>query len=1046
MKKLINLAIHRRGLMFVVFCFIAVIGYYSWDQLAIDAYPDIADVTVQVVTQVPGLAAEEIEQQISIPIERTLNGLPGMTVMRSRNSFGISTITLVFEDGVDDYWARQRVQERLGDVELPYNAIPGLNPLTSATGEIFRYVLESKNHDLRELTDLNKWVVIPRLKQVTGVADVSNFGGITTQYQIEVDPHKMEQYNISLSDIKDKIEKNNINAGGSILNRGDLSYVIRGIGLVKDLNDLGQVVLKSENGVPVYLNDVGKLKYGNLERKGVLGYCDKKINLTDGVEGIVQMLRFQNPSSVLKDVHLAVNELNSSILPKGVTIHPFVDRTNLVETTLHTVSHTLLEGMILVVLVLIVFLGNWRGALLVALTIPLSLLIAFILMHVTGIPANLLSLGAIDFGILVDGAIVMMETILKKRESNPLVPLQEESIMKRAFEVAKPILFSTLIIITAYLPLFTFQHIEKKLFTPMAYTVGYALLGALAVSFFLIPGLAFMAYRKPSKIYKNKWLEKLSDIYHRQTVNILKKPKRVLAPLAVILLLAGVFSYTVGKDFLPPLDEGSIWVQMQLPPGISIDRSKQMAEDFRKTIMKFDEVSYVMTQVGRDDAGTDAFSLSHVECSVGLKPYDTWKNGKKKADLIEEMSAALKKMPGYTVGFSQPIIDMVMDQVAGAHSDLAVKIYGENLADTRRVSEQVEKTLKGIKGAEDVTIDEEPPLPQLQIIADRDRIAQYGLNISDVTDLIEMAIGGTSVSQIFVGSKSYDVTCRFNEESRSTPEEIGNLMLTTDSGVKIPLSQVAQIKMTTGASTITREMNKRHLTVRVNLRGVDLTSFLQEANRQIDKNVEYNKQNIHIKWGGQFENQQRAYSRLAVVIPLALGIMLLLLFGAFGKFRQAVLQMSVIPLAVFGGMLALNLRGMTLNVSSAVGFIALVGVAIQNGVIMVSHINNLRKDGKDLYEAVVTGTRHRFRPVLMTATVAVLGLLPASFSTGIGSDVQRPLATVIVYGLLFSTVITLYVLPALYFMIENHQLKLERKRVQEEEEQQKLYESNQDKV
>lgn len=1044
MRKLINMAIHRRGLMLVAFCFVAVIGYYSWTQLAIDAYPDIADVTVQVVTQVPGLAAEEIEQQISIPIERALNGLPGMTVMRSRNSFGISTIILVFEDGVDDYWARQRVQERINDVELPYNAVPGLNPLTSPTGEIYRYVLESKNHDLRELTDLNKWVVIPRLKQVMGVADVSNFGGITTQYQIEVNPHKMEQYNISLSDIKDKIDKNNVNAGGSILNRGDLSYVIRGIGLVKDLNDLGQIVLKSDNGVPVYLSDVGKLKYGNLERKGVLGFCDDKVNLEDGVEGIVQMLRFQNPSTVLKDVHQAVDELNSSILPKGVTIHPFSDRTNLVNTTLHTVSHTLLEGMILVVLVLIIFLGNWRGALLVALTIPLSLLIAFILMHVTGIPANLLSLGAIDFGILVDGAIVMMETILKKRESNPLAPLQEESIMRRAFEVARPILFSTLIIITAYLPLFTFQHIEKKLFTPMAYTVGYALLGALAVSFFLIPGLAFMAYKKPSNIYKNKWLEKLSDVYHKQTINILKKPKRVLAPLAIILVLAGVFSYTVGKDFLPPLDEGSIWVQMQFPPGISIDRSKQMAEDFRKTIMKFDEVSYVMTQVGRDDAGTDAFSLSHVECSVGLKPYDTWKNGKTKAELINEMSEAIKKMPGYTVGFSQPIIDMVMDQVAGAHSDLAVKIYGENLSETRRVCEQVEKTLKNIKGAEDVTIDEEPPLPQLQIIADRDRIAQYGLNISDVTDLIEMAIGGTSISQIFVGSKSYDVTCRFNEESRNTPEEIGSLMLTTDAGVKIPLSQVAQVKLTTGASTITREMNKRHLTVRVNLRGVDLTSFLQEANRQIDKNVEYNKQNIHIKWGGQFENQQRAYSRLAVVIPLALGIMLLLLFGAFGKFRQAALQMSVIPLALFGGMLALNLRGMTLNVSSAVGFIALVGVAIQNGVIMVSHINTLRKEGKDLYDAVISGTRHRFRPVLMTATVAVLGLLPASFSTGIGSDVQRPLATVIVYGLLFSTVITLYVLPALYFMIENHQLKLEKERLQEEQAQEDIYKSNQE--
>lgn len=474
--------------MFVLFLFLAVVGYYSWTKLAIDAYPDIADTTVQVVTQVPGLAAEEIEQQISIPIERAMNGMPGLNVMRSKNTFGLSTVVLVFDDGIDDYWARQRVQERLVDVELPYDAVPGLNPLTSPTGEIFRYVLESDQLDIRELTDLHKWVVIPRLKQVTGVADVSNFGGITTQYQIEVNPHKMEQYNVTLGDITEKIEKNNVNAGGSMLSRGDLSYVIRGIGLVKDLKDLGRIVIKTENGIPVYLDDLGTLKYGNLERKGVLGFFDGVRDYSDGVEGIVQMLRGENPSQVLEGVHRAVDELNNETLPKGTHLHVFMDRTNLVDTTLHTVSHTLFEGMVLVVLVLILFLGNWRGALLVALTIPLSLLIAFILMQLTDIPANLLSLGAIDFGILVDGAIVMMETVLKKRERHPDELLTEESILRRTTEVARPIFFSTLIIITAYLPLFAFEHIEKKLFTPMAYTVGYALLGALAVALFLIPG------------------------------------------------------------------------------------------------------------------------------------------------------------------------------------------------------------------------------------------------------------------------------------------------------------------------------------------------------------------------------------------------------------------------------------------------------------------------------------------------------------------------------------------------------------------------------
>ena len=1022
MKKIIYTAIHRRGLMFVLFLFLAVVGYYSWTRLAIDAYPDIADTTVQVVTQVPGLAAEEIEQQISIPIERAMNGMPGLNVMRSKNTFGLSTVVLVFDDGIDDYWARQRVQERLVDVELPYDAVPGLNPLTSPTGEIFRYVLESDQLDIRELTDLHKWVVIPRLKQVTGVADVSNFGGITTQYQIEVNPHKMEQYNVTLGDITEKIEKNNVNAGGSMLSRGDLSYVIRGIGLVKDLKDLGRIVIKTENGVPVYLDDLGTLKYGSLERKGVLGFYDGVRDYSDGVEGIVQMLRGENPSQVLEGVHQAVDELNNETLPKGTRLHVFMDRTNLVDTTLHTVSHTLFEGMVLVVLVLILFLGSWRGALLVALTIPLSLLIAFILMQLTDIPANLLSLGAIDFGILVDGAIVMMETILKKRERHPDEILTEDSILRRATEVARPIFFSTLIIITAYLPLFAFEHIEKKLFTPMAYTVGYALLGALAVALFLIPGLAFYAYYKPRKIYHNRWLEKLGEIYNRQIIALLEKPKRVLLPLFLILVAAGVLSYTVGKDFLPPLDEGAIWVQVQLPPGISIEKSKAMGAELRKTLKQFDEVSYVMTQVGRDDEGAEAFSLSHIECGVGLKPYDTWKFGKTKADLIEEMSEKLLTMPGYTVSFSQPIIDMVMDQIAGAHSDLAIKVYGDDITDTRHIADKVVNVLRTIPGAADVAIDQEPPLPQLQIIADRDRIAQYGLNFSDVADMIELAIGGKAISQIFVGSKSYDVICRFDDASRNSPESIGNLLLTNGAGAKIPLSQVAEVKMTTGASTISREMNKRHLTIHVNLRGVDLTEFLNKANRLIDRDIDYNHDTVHLQWAGQFENQHRAYNRLAAVVPLALGIMLLLLFAACGKFRQAALMMCVVPLALFGGMLALNVRGMTLNVSSAVGFIALIGVAIQNGVIMISHINNLRSRDRGFKQSIITGAKHRFRPILMTATVAMLGLLPASLSTGIGSDVQRPLATVIVYGLLFATVITLYVLPALYYLVEKHYL------------------------
>lgn len=1018
MKKLIQTALHKRWLGVASFILLALFGYYSWKQLSIEAYPDIADVTSQVVTQVPGLAAEEVEQQITIPLERELNGLPGMHVMRSRSLFGLSLITMVFEDGIDDYWARQRIQERLGQVALPFGAAPGLDPLTSPTGEIYRYIIESKDHDLRSLTDLQKWVIIPRIKQVSGVADVSNFGGITTQYQIEIDPFKLEQYHVSLNDVQAAINSNNSNSGGSVLDRGDQGYVVRGIGLVKDLKALGNIVIKSVSGVPVILNDIGQVKYGTLERKGVLGYTDRKVNYSDGVEGIVVMLKGQNPSVVLNGIHEAVENLNQNLLPKGVKIRAYLDRTNLVNTTLNTVSHTLLEGMGLVVIVLIVFLGSWRGALIVAITIPLSLLIAFILMHFTHIPANLLSLGAVDFGIIVDGAIVMLETILTKRENQPEEELEESSILDRVMSVAKPVLFSTIIIITAYLPLFSFERVEKKLFTPMAFTVGFALLGALAVALLLIPGLAFAAYRKPAKLYHNKWLAQFADWYKLQISRILKKPKMIVLPLIVIVGGAIIFSYVVGKDFLPPLDEGSIWLQVTLPPGVTLQKSREMSDVLRNATLKHPEVTYVTVQAGRNDDGTDYFTPSHYEVSIGLKPYSEWAGHRTKYDLIDELSAEYAKMPGYSVAFTQPMIDGVMDKIAGAHSELVVKIFGEDFKVTRSVAENIVSSLKKIKGAVDVGIDQEPPLPQLQIKVDRDAIARNGININDVAELIEVGIGGKAISNVFVGDKVYDVICRYNEKSRNSPEKISSLMLTAASGAKIALSQVATVSTNLGESSISREMNRRQITVKLNLRGTDLTTFLNTAQTKIAKDVHFDPEKIKLQWGGQFENQNRAYAKLLIIGPAALAIMFLLLYGAFGNFRQAGLILSVVPLALFGGMLALNIRGMTLNVSSAVGFIALFGVAIQNGVILIAHMNELRRKGYDLISAITEGAKHRFRPVLMTATVAALGLLPASFATGIGSDVQRPLATVIVYGLLVATAITLFVLPAIYYLLE----------------------------
>ena len=733
MEKLMNTLIERRWLMLTIFVLLSGIGIYAWKQLAIDAYPDIADVSVGVATQVPGLAVTEIEQQITIPLERELNGIPGLKVMRSKNFFGISKITLVFEGGVDDYWARQRVQERINDVDLPFDAKPGLDPLTSPTGEIYRYLVTG-DKSLRELTELNHWLIIPRLRQIHGIADVSNFGGITTQFQIEINPNKLAEYNLSLREITESIERNNSNAGGSTIIRGDLSYVVRGVGLVRDLQDLGNVVVKTVGGTPIFLKDLGELKYGNLERKGIMGYLDDEINYEDGVQGMVQLLRYENPSRVLKEINAAVDDLNENILPKGVKIHTFYDRTELVDATLNTISHTLLFGILLVIGILIIFLGSPKGALLATITIPVSLLIAFILMWLTDIPANLLSLGAIDFGIIVDGTIVMMETILKKREDDPNEPLDRASIAKRVSEVAKPIFFATLIIIIAYLPLFAFDRVEQKLFTPMAFTLSFALLGALAAALILIPGLAYAVYKKPQKVYHNRWLERLTGIYKRQTVKVIDAPKKVMGFMALILLaVVGLSSY-VGKDFLPALDEGSIWIQVQLPPGMSLEKSSEMATTLRSKLKTFDEVTYVMTQTGRDDEGVCPFSFSHIEVMIGLKPYNTWKDGRKKSDLIADMAALIDTMPGYEAGFSQPIIDMVQDQIAGAHSDLAIKIFGEDLVESRRIAEDVVRVLSNIPGAGDVGIMEEPFLPQLQIVADREKIAQYGLNVADVAD------------------------------------------------------------------------------------------------------------------------------------------------------------------------------------------------------------------------------------------------------------------------------------------------------------------------
>lgn len=1029
MKNLFKLSIQKRWVITSVFIALALFGYYSWTQLSIEAYPDIADVTSQVVTHVPGLAAEEIEQQITIPLERALNGLPGMHVMRSNSTFGLSLITIVFEDGIEDHWSRMRIQERLNEVELPYDAVPELDPLTSPIGEIYRYIVVSDRHTLREISDLQHWVIIPRLREISGVVDVENFGGITTQFHAEICPNKLLQFDLSLADVVEAIEENNANAGGSIINRGNLMYVIRGVGLVRSLEDIGNIAIMTEGGVPVFVRDVATMRYGEVQRVGVLGFTDRERDLSETIGGIVLLLRHENPSRVLEGVHQAVFELNNGLLPEGVEIITYLDRTELIDTTIRTVGRTMSRGVLLVIIALIVFLGSWRGALLVAMTIPLSLLISFIMMNFFGIPANLLSLGAIDFGIIVDGAIVMTESILKKRENNPKKYFDEETLIKRMASVGRPILFAVIIMITAYIPLFAFERVEYKLFTPMAFTMGFALLGSLLVALILIPGVAYAIYRKPQKVYRNRWLERLTKTYSNSVNKLILKPVRVIVTVIVVFIGAIALSINVGKDFLPRLDEGSIWLQVKLPPGITLEKSRQISDTLRARTMQFPEITYIAVQAGRNDGGTDPFTPSHFEVSIGLKPYREWPRGKRKNDLINQLDAEFATIPGIlSVGFTQPMIDGIMDKIAGAHSELVVKIFGNDLIEGRKIAENVLHTLREVRGAVDLAIKQEPPLPQMQINIDRMAIARHGLTVNDVTEFIEIGIGGRPISEVWQEDRVFDITARFREETRNTPERIGNLRVTSPTtGAHIPLAQLADIVLTTGESTISRQMNRRHVTVQLNLRERDLSSFLREAKRAIEQNVEYDPSQFRIEWGGQFENQRRAFSRLAVIVPMTLLLMFLLLYGAFGRARQAALVLIVVPLAIFGGMLALNVRGMTFNVSSAVGFIALFGLAITNGILLITHINNLRKDGLSLMNSVKDGARHRFRPILMTSTVAILGLFPASIATDIGSDVQRPLATVIVYGLMFSVLLTLYVMPVFYYLMEAWKIRRDRR-------------------
>lgn len=1015
--KLLRFALRQRFLSVLTGLALVGLGLWAFNQLKIEAYPDISDTQVVVISLFPGHASEEVEQQVTVPIERALNSTPNVIARRSRTIFGLSVVELTFAYGTNDYFARQVVLEKLRDAALPEGVTPTLGPLSTPIGELYRYTLQSDSFDVMKLREIEDWVVEPRFLQVSGVADVTPFGGLIKQYQIEIDPLALDKYGLSISQIAQAVNSNNQNAGGALLDNRQQAVVIRGVGLLETAPDIENIVVSESKGVPVFVRDVGRVKIGAGPPTGIFGVN----NQSDAVEGIVLMRRGENPSEVLKGIKGAVDELNETRLPKGVRIVPIYDRADLVENTLHTVVHTLLEGLVIVVTILFLFLGSVRAALLTAVTIPLSLLFAFVCMHLSGVPANLLSLGALDFGIIVDGTLVMVEhivhTLSQHRREHP-----EESVLSAirdaALEVERPIFFSLLIIISAYIPLFTLERVERRLFTPMAFTVCYALLGSMLLALTLIPVLATYLFRRETKSWENPvlaWLYRKYDELLRAT---LRRSGVVIMVAAGIVGTSFLLGRFLGSEFLPQLDEGVIWIRANLPAGISLSKSAEIASRIRAILMQSSEVKLVSSQTGRNDSGTDPYGPNRNEIFVPLNSYDTWKHGKIKSDLVEEFSHKLREeIPGAAFSFTQPIIDNVTEAVTGSPADLAVIIRGPDLTELRRLANQTLGLLGNVRGAADTAIEQEADQAQLRIRIDRQVVARYGINVRDVQDVIELAIGGRAVSTLFEGERRFDITVRFVPEARTDPSAIGSILILTREGGRVPLSQLAEIRFVNGATIIARRENQRQISVRTNIRGRDQGGFVAEAQRKFEAQIKL-PSGYQVEWGGQFENLERARKRLTIILPVTIAIIFALLFSAFGTAGDAGLVLMNVPFSLVGGIVALYLRGINLSVSAAVGFISLFGVAVMSGVLVVAEINRRRLESRvGLHEAVVQGTLAQMRPVLMMVLVALLGMVPAARATGIGSDVQRPLATVVVGGLLSTLFLTLLALPSLYYFV-----------------------------
>jgi cobalt-zinc-cadmium resistance protein CzcA len=1014
-NRLVAAALQQRLLVMILAAVLLGAGLWSLSRLPIDAYPDLSPPLVEITTQWPGHAAEEVERLITVPLETEMNGLPHLKVIRSVSLYGLSSVRLTFDDATDPYFARQQAFERLDGADLPDGTKPDIDPLFSPSGLVYRYVLDSPDRTATELKNLDDWVISRAYKSVPGVADESGLGGETMQYQVLLDPLRVAGAGLSVQAVVDALGANNGNAGGGFLSEGGQFYYVRGLGRIETLDDIGNVVLAVHDGTPVRVRDVGEVVVGSAPRLGQFGFNGRD----DAVEGVILMRKGDQTQAVLRGVQAKTRELNERILPKDVKIRPFYDRSDLVRLTEKTVGDNLLRGILLVVVILVFFLVDVRSGLVAAVTIPFSLLFAFIFLDLRHIPANLLSIGAIDFGILVDGAVVMVENIHRRLAEEAGKPVRVRDVIAgAAAEVDRPILYAVAVIVAGFLPIYVLSGPSGRLFRPMADTTIFALVGSLVAALTVVPVLCSVLLRNGVRERRNVVLDRVRDAYRRGLDACLARLWATLGASAAVFALSLALVPVVGAEFMPHLDEGALWVRATMPYTISFDESSRIVPQVRAILRSFPEVTDVASEHGRPDDGTDPTGFFNAEFYVGLKPYSEW-HGKyrTKAELIAAVNRRLAVFPGITFNFTQPAEDAVDEAETGLKSALDVKVFGTDLAVLERAGVDIRRVLRQVRGIRDVTVVQELGQPSLTLRVDRDRIARYGVNVADVNALIEAAVGGTAATQVVQGERVYDLVVRLAPQYRQTPEQIGDIRVGTPGGQQIPLRELADIQVSSGASFIYRQDNQRFIGVQFSVQGRDLAGAVQEAQRRVAAAVKL-APGYRVAWGGEYEEYTASRGQLRLVLPLTLGLIFLLLFALYGNFKFPLITVAGVVLsAPVGGILALLVSGTPFSVSSGIGFLALFGVSVQTAVVYISYANELRNHGRGIAEATREAAVLRLRPIMMTALVAALGLLPAALSTGVGSDSQRPFALVIVGGLFSRLLISVFLMPVLYALV-----------------------------